>query len=67
MKPLPTSPMKIFAGGQFQTRKPATQAAKTSGNVHWGVPVASHQHSAPPADTVIASMLAMPSMPSMKL
>ncbi|MNE99291.1 hypothetical protein D3C80_1979430 [compost metagenome] len=30
-KPLPASPMKIFAGGKFQNKKPATAAANRSG------------------------------------
>jgi hypothetical protein len=34
MNPLPTSPMKILAGGRFQTRNPRAAAAKTSGVAH---------------------------------
>src|SRR5579863_2687763 len=65
--PLPTSPMKIFAGGQFQTRKPRLAAASidesstTSGN-----PPLS-KRTAPSPLTQTASTPASPSIPSMKL
>ncbi len=66
--PLPASPMKIFAGGQFQRRNPAVDAASRSGAIQSGVAGAKRTASTlPPAHTVIASTLAMPSMPSMKL
>ena len=66
-KPLPASPMKMRAGGKFQTKKPATQAANATASSQSPVGSVSHQTSAPPRTTTIASRLAMPSMPSMKL
>src|SRR5262245_5986039 len=66
--PLPASPMKILAGGKFQTRNPSTQESRRTGAAD---PVssgaASQYSSAAPKDTVVASTPAMPSMPSMKL
>ena len=59
--------MKMRAGGKFQTRKPATQAAKAIATGQSPCGWASHQTNAPPSDTEIASRLAMASMPSMKL
>src|SRR5690554_167815 len=66
-KPLPASPIKIRAGGKFQYKNPATAAAKTKGNkAILGSP--SSRYNKPPAMQVqMASTLAKPSMPSIKL
>src|SRR5258707_776829 len=66
-KPLPASPMKIRAGGKFQHKKPPTQAAKRTATAQSPAGWTSHQITAPPAATQMASTLAMPSIPSMKL
>ncbi|MNF95925.1 hypothetical protein D3C84_786960 [compost metagenome] len=71
-KPLPASPMKIRAGGKFQNRNPATAAASNIGvtqAVGWAKPAKPNNayNNAPPRHTQMASTLAMPSMPSIKL
>ncbi|MNP19747.1 hypothetical protein D3C76_1122900 [compost metagenome] len=67
INPLPASPMNIFAGGKFQYRKPATAAANNKGSTAVPPSPASQYSQAAPRHAVMASTLAMPSMPSMKL
>ncbi|MCY1379577.1 hypothetical protein D9M69_673100 [compost metagenome] len=64
--------MKIRAGGKFQNRKPATAAAKSRGttnSVGWVEPAIPNKayNKAPPKQTQMASTLAIPSIPSIKL
>lgn len=63
-KPLPASPMKTFAGDQFQIRKPSTEAARAKRAKETGVPFV---RKAPVDAARTASPAARPSMPSMKL
>jgi len=66
--PLPTSPMKIRAGGQFQRRKPRLAAARHAIAVVSPLAPCPYQFSQAPAlHTNAASLPAIPSMPSMKL
>ncbi|MNG40175.1 hypothetical protein D3C84_1286460 [compost metagenome] len=64
--------MKIRAGGKFQYRKPATATAsnigmtQAAGGTEPAKPSSAY-NKAPPRHTQMASTLAMPSMPSMKL
>ncbi|MNP83391.1 hypothetical protein D3C76_1823210 [compost metagenome] len=59
--------MKIFAGGKFQTRKPATAMANNNGaQINCAASLTQYNRQAP-RQTQIASTLAIPSIPSMKL
>ena len=66
-KPLPASPMNILAGGKFHTRNPSTAPASDRGTSASALAPCNQYNNAPPPQTQIASTLAMPSMPSMKL
>ena len=67
--PLPTSPMKILAGGQFHARKPKQAPAVTTGRSSQGEEASRSAaiRSAVAAETNAACDPAIPSMPSMKL
>ena len=66
-KALPTSPMKIRAGGQLHDRKPIDEPAKARATAATaGLPM-SPAAMAITAPATAAVMPAMPSMPSMKL
>jgi hypothetical protein len=66
--PLPTSPMKIFAGGQFHQRNPAAEAARQAATyTRPESPAVKHSMALAAAQTNSASLPASPSIPSMKL
>ncbi|MCY1434872.1 hypothetical protein D9M71_509480 [compost metagenome] len=59
--------MKIFAGGKFQNRKPATAMANNNGAQIKSAALLTQYNKQAPRQTQIASTLAIPSIPSMKL
>ena len=63
----PISPIKIFAGGQFQIKKPAQAAPSMTLMVAASCAPENQQNTAIENETNIASTPARPSMPSMKL
>src|ERR1039458_104056 len=65
--PLPTSPIKTLAGGQFQARKPRLAAHSINESCAPLSDSSRSKRNAPSPLTQTASMPANPSMPSMKL